>query len=116
MAQKSIVIDRSVHDVFARVTDFARANEWAPQMGKMQIDGPIREGTKMLEERRMLGRKVSAQWLITRFEPDRAMGLSLKFGPLRGRFTYEFEAAGSGTLVTQSTTSASPDRSRSSRR
>ena len=31
------------------------------------------------------------------------MGLSLRFGPIRGRFTYEFEPSGAGTLLTQST-------------
>ena len=103
MGQKSIVIDRPVHDVFSRVTDLERAQEWAPQMGKMHLDGPLREGATMIEERRMFGRKMNAKWSITRFEPDRAMGLSLRLGPIRGRFTYEFESSGAGTLLTQST-------------
>jgi hypothetical protein len=50
MGQKSIVIDRSVRDVFARVTDFAQASERAPQVGRIHLDGPLREGTTMLEE------------------------------------------------------------------
>ena len=66
MGQKSIVIDRPVHDVFARVTDLERAREWAPQMGKMRLDGPIREGATMIEERRMFGRTMNATWSITR--------------------------------------------------
>ena len=103
MGQKSITIDRPVHDVFARVTDLERAREWAPQMGKMQMDGPLREGATMLEQRSFLGRPVNATWRITRFEPDRAMGLSLTFGPVWGRFLYEFASAGPGTRLTQST-------------
>lgn len=103
MGTKSITINRPVHDVFARVTDLEHAREWAPQMGKMHLDGPLREGATMLEERRFLGRPVSATWRITRFEPDRAMGLNLKFGPVWGRFSYEFAPAGTGTTVTQST-------------
>lgn len=93
MGQKSITIERPVHEVFARVTDLEHAREWAPQMGKMQIDGPMREGATMLEERHFLGRPVNATWRITRFDPDRAMGLSLKFGPVWGRFLYEFASA-----------------------
>jgi uncharacterized protein YndB with AHSA1/START domain len=103
MARTSIVIDRPVHDVFARVTDLERAREWAPQMGTMKLDGPLREGMTMLEERRFLGRTVNATWEITRLDPDRVLALGLRFGPLRGRFSYEFEPQGSGTRVTQST-------------
>jgi hypothetical protein len=34
---------------------------------------------------------------------DRVLGLSLSFGPLRGRFAYVFEPAGSGTQLTRMT-------------
>ena len=103
MGITSIVIERSVPKVFARVTDFDRAREWAPQMGRIHVEGPLREGTTFLEERKVLGRTFTAKWAITRYEPDRALGLRLSFGPLRGRFAYLFEPAGSGTRLTQMT-------------
>jgi hypothetical protein len=103
MGRKSIVIKRPVHEVFARVTDLERAREWAPQMGKIRVDGPLREGATLMEERRMFGRTVNAKWVITRFEPDRVMGLDMKLGPMWGRFTYEFAPASTGTQLTQST-------------
>jgi uncharacterized protein YndB with AHSA1/START domain len=99
----SIVIDRPVPKVFARVTDLDRAREWAPQMGRIHVEGPIREGATFLEERRVLGRTFTAKWAVTRYEPDRVLGLSLRFGPLRGRFAYVFEPAGSGTQLTEMT-------------
>jgi len=103
MGITSIVIDRPVSKVFARVSDLDRAREWAPQMGRIHLEGPIREGATFLEERKVLGRTFTAKWAITRYEPDRALGLSLSFGPLRGRFAYIFEPAGSGTQLTQMT-------------
>lgn len=103
MGITSIVIERSVPKVFARVTDFDRAREWAPQMGRIHVEGPIREGATFLEERKVLGRTFTAKWAITRYEPDQALGLRLTFGPLRGRFAYLFEPAGSGTRLTQMT-------------
>ena len=103
MGITSIVIERSVPKVFARVADFDRAREWAPQMGRIHMEGPIREGATFLEERKVLGRTFTAKWAITRYEPDEALGLTLSFGPLRGRFAYLFEPAGSGTRLTQMT-------------
>ncbi len=44
MGITSIVIDRPVSKVFARVSDLDRAREWAPQMGRIHLEGPIREG------------------------------------------------------------------------
>jgi hypothetical protein len=103
MAATSVMIKRPVHDVFARVSDFAKAPEWAPQMGRIEMQGPLREGASFREERRFLGRPAMADWMVTRFEPDRAIGLSMKFGPMRGRFAYLFEPAESGTQLTQIT-------------
>ena len=103
MGKKSIVIDRPAHAVFARLTDFKRAKEWAPQLGTFKMEAPLREGLEIREERRMLGRKMHAAWTVTRFEPDRAMGLRLRFGPIRGDFEYVLEPAGAATKLTQST-------------
>jgi hypothetical protein len=103
MGQKSIVIDRPVHAVFARVTDLERAGDWAPQMGSIHFDGGMREGAVFYEDRKILGRPAKAKWTITRYEPDRVFGVSLNFGPLRGRFAYLFDAVGSQTRLTQTT-------------
>lgn len=103
MGKTTIVIDRTPRAVWARLTDFQRAKEWAPQMGVFHIDGPLREGLVMREERRLLGRNASASWTLTRFERERAMALRLRFGPLRGEFEYVLEPAGTGTKLTQTT-------------
>jgi polyketide cyclase/dehydrase/lipid transport protein len=103
MGKTSIVINRPVHAVFARLTDLERAREWAPQMGTFHIEGPLREGTTMREDRRFLGRPASATWTVTRFEVDRAFGLRLRFGPVRGEFEYVIEPAATGTRLTQTT-------------
>ncbi|HKY50001.1 MAG TPA: SRPBCC family protein [Candidatus Limnocylindria bacterium] len=103
MGTTSIVIDRPPRAVFARLTDLERAREWAPQMGKFHLEGPLSAGTEMREERRLLGRTVSARWTVTRFETDRAFGLRLRFGPLRGDFEYMLEPVPTGTRLTQTT-------------
>ena len=103
MGKTSIVINRPARATFARLTDLERAREWAPQMGRFHIDGPLREGTTMREERRLLGRVVHATWTITRFEPDRVFALRLRFGPLHGEFEYLLEPAATGTRLTQTT-------------
>lgn len=103
MGKTSIVINRPARAVFARLTDLERAREWAPQMGKFHVDGPLREGNTLREERGLLGRTFNAAWTITRFEADKAFGLRLRFGPLRGEFEYVLEPEASGTRLIQTT-------------
>jgi hypothetical protein len=103
MGKTSIVIGRPAAVVFARITDLERAREFAPQMGKFHVDGPLRVGMTMREERRLLGRTMNATWTITRLEADRALGLRMRFGPLRGEFEYLLEPAATGTRLTQTT-------------
>ncbi len=103
MGTTSIIINRPASAVFARLTDLERAPEWAPQMGKFYIDGPLREGSTMREDRRLFGRTFNAMWTITRFEADTAFGLRLRFGPLRGAFGYLLEPTPTGTRLTQTT-------------
>lgn len=54
MGKTSIVIDRPARVVFARLTDLQRVPEWAPQMGRFSMEGPLREGATSREERRLL--------------------------------------------------------------
>ncbi len=51
MGSKSIVINRPVREVFARVTDLEHAREWAPQMGKMHLSAGT--GTKVTQSTEM---------------------------------------------------------------
>jgi hypothetical protein len=74
MGEKSIVIDRPVQTVFARVTDLEHARDWAPQMGSLHLEGGVRQGAVFYEDRKLLGRSTKAKWVITRFEPDRVFG------------------------------------------
>lgn len=102
IAPLSIDIARPVHEVFEFTTDLERMARIAPQMGKMVLDGPMREGARMLEARRVLGRPAHAEWIVARYEPDRAVAYRMRFGPLRGEFAYLVEPLGpSSTRVVQ---------------
>lgn len=98
----SVVIERPVSDVFRLLSDLDRAPEWAPQMGPVDVRGRMTPGLTFHERRRILGRPATAGWTVHRFVEDREIGLTLRFGPMRGEFVYRFEPLGpSSTRVSQ---------------
>ena len=99
----AVVIERPVADVFAFISDLDHAPEWAPQMGPVDRTGPLAPGVTFREQRRFLGRSGTAHWAVYRFIAQREMGLTLRFGPMRGEFVYHFEP------VTPTTTRVSQD-------
>jgi hypothetical protein len=99
----SIVIERPVRDVFSFMSEPRNWRQFAPEMGEVVMEGPLREGTTFREKRKFLGRPSWADWTVTRFEPGRALAARFRWGPLRGDFAYLFDAAGPGTELTQLT-------------
>lgn len=97
-----IEIARPLEDVFAYVTDPNRLPEW--QKGTVQVlreDGsvPLREGERLHEVHRAMGRDMRSTVEVAEIDPGRAFALKIVEGPLPldGRWT--FEPVGSGTRV-----------------
>ena len=59
-------------EVFRIFTDLDRAAERIPAISKVELltDGPIKQGTRFLETRRVRGREVAAELEFVRYEQD----------------------------------------------
>jgi uncharacterized protein YndB with AHSA1/START domain len=96
--EKHVVIDRSVGDVFAFVSDQLNAPRW--QRGLTEVHrsstGPIGVGTRHTFERTLMGRRMAGSNEYTDYEPDRYVAFRATAGGVGLRASYTVEAAGTG--------------------
>jgi uncharacterized protein YndB with AHSA1/START domain len=101
-AEKSIVINRSVEDVFAYVGDQRNTPRW--QAGLVEVkrltDGPAGIGTKHTFVRSFMGRKMEASNVYIAYEPGRRITFKTTSGPVPLEASYFFEPAAGGTKLT----------------
>jgi len=101
-AEKSIVIERPVEDVFAYLGDQTNAVHW--QGGLIQVrrltDGPIGVGTRHTIVRTFMGRRLAVDNEYVAFEPGRRIAFRTTSGPMPLEASYLVEPAEGGARVT----------------
>jgi carbon monoxide dehydrogenase subunit G len=101
-ATGSVSIARPAHDVFIFVADGTNASKW--RSGVLDVALVSGEGAGALYKQGVSGpggRRVSADYRVTSFEPDRSFGFETTSGPVRPTGRFDFEPAdGGGTRVT----------------
>jgi uncharacterized protein YndB with AHSA1/START domain len=101
-AEKSVVIERSVEDVFAYVGDQTNAVHW--QAGLVEVrrltDDPPGVGTKYTIVRRFMGRKMAADNEYVAFEPGRRIAFRTTSGPMPLEASYLVEPVAEGARLT----------------
>jgi uncharacterized membrane protein len=94
-------IARPVEVVYAALIDVAGYPGW--QGGVLEIrrldDGPLRVGSRILEVRELMGRKIEGTTEITALEPGRLMGFSCPEGAIPFKGSYVCTPDGGGTRV-----------------
>jgi uncharacterized protein YndB with AHSA1/START domain len=77
-------IARSPEEVFAVVTDPSRLPEWQPMVVRAEPlqEGPVRQGTRLREVRRVRGKELEQILEVAELEPPRRFGLRVVEGPL----------------------------------
>ena len=77
-------IARPPHEVFAAVSDPARLSEWQPLVVRVEQlqDGPLRQGSRLREVRRVRGKELEQIVEVAEFEPPKRFGLRVVEGPL----------------------------------
>jgi uncharacterized protein YndB with AHSA1/START domain len=100
-AERTVVIDRPVQEVFAYVTDQTKTPSW--QVGLVDVkrttQGPIGIGTRHTFVRNFMGRKMEADNEYVAYEPDRLVTFRTTSGPPMTA-SYLFEAVPDGTWLT----------------
>jgi uncharacterized protein YndB with AHSA1/START domain len=101
-AARSIVIERSVEDVFAFVGDQTNAVRW--QAGIVEVrrltDGPIGVGSRHTIVRTFMGRRLTVDNEYTAFDPDTRIAFRTTSGPMPLESSYTVEPVEGGTRVT----------------
>lgn len=100
-ASGSVVVSRSVGEVFAFFADAENDREWRPGVKSIRRLGALGVGTEY--EQTVAGpggRSISANLRVTAFEPDRRVAFEATSGPVRPRGEYLFDAVEGGTRVT----------------
>lgn len=101
-AEKSIVINCPVEEVFAFVGDQRNTPQW--QSGLVEVkrltDGPPGIGTKHTFIRSFMGRKMEASNEYVAYEPGRVITFKTISGPVPLEASYLFESVAGGTNLT----------------
>ena len=99
--EASVEVERPPDDVFAFIRDFPRMHEWEPSIVEQRVltEGPIGAGTRGLEVRRMLGRRVESSWELIEYEPPRRLTMTFASGKVTGVGRFTLEPVEGGTRV-----------------
>ena len=100
-ADRSIVINRPIEEVFAFVADGTAARQWRPavldveRIGGSGLEATYRQGVKGPG-----GRRIAADYEVYDVEPNRRIAFRAIAGPVRPTGEYRFEEVDGGTRVT----------------
>ena len=102
--ERSIVIDRPVHEVWEFVHDTTKDALWQTTLTESEklTDGPMRVGTRVREVRHFLGVRIELTWEVTEYEPNRTSAIRGVSGPVPLTGRYRLEPLDFGTRFTVS--------------
>jgi hypothetical protein len=97
----AVTIERSPGDVFSFLAHFENIPTWNYAIVETRplSDDPVAVG-KVYSQTRSIPNRAEETFEITTLEPDLAIEIEGKFGPLYGSLTYELEDRDSATLLT----------------
>jgi uncharacterized protein YndB with AHSA1/START domain len=98
-AELTLEIARPVEDVFAYLTDVEKLPEWQASVVSARADGPVCEGSRIIEQRSLLGHEAETQLEVTAYETGRRFALRTLTGPVELTVDHELEAAGGRTRL-----------------
>lgn len=99
-AQRTIVINRAVEDVFAFFASPSNDPRWRTSVKEMSSLGPVAVGSRVHQViSGPGGRGIPADLEVTAYQPPDHYGFRAVAGPVRPTGEYHFAAAGHGTTV-----------------
>jgi carbon monoxide dehydrogenase subunit G len=99
---QSVTINRPVAEVWAFISNFENTTRWSRGVleARRTSDGPLGVGSTLETVVRAFGRRRTADYLVTEYEPNRAFAFEVTSGPMTSRARYSVEPAGAGTRLT----------------
>jgi uncharacterized protein YndB with AHSA1/START domain len=95
--EAEVDIDRPPEAVFAVLTDINRLPEWQASAVSAEAEGPVGEGTRIRETRRLFGREYRVVHEVTAFEPPHRFDVQSVESPLPLTVSHTLEPSGGGT-------------------
>jgi uncharacterized protein YndB with AHSA1/START domain len=96
----TVEIARTPEDVFELLSDIERLPEWQASAIEAHAEGLLREGSRVTEKRRLLGRELDTQLEVVAFEPPKRLTLRSLGGPVNFTVDHELVTQGGGTQLT----------------
>lgn len=92
----TIEVSRPPEEVFGYLTDVEQLPRWQKSLLEARADGPFRQGTRIVEQRSLLGHKGETELEVTAFEPARRLTLETLRGPVELAVDHRLEPSGDG--------------------
>ena len=102
----TVEVARPPEDVFELLSDIERLSEWQASAVEAHTDGPLAEGSRVREKRRLLGREVDTELEVVAYEPPRRLTLRSLGGPVK--FTVDHELVAQAAAARSSGSSPRP--------
>lgn len=99
--EQEIEIACAPAEVFAYLAELRHLPEWQGSVQEIEPedDGPLREGARFTEVRRVAGRRIESTLEVETLAPDRELTLRVVSGPVRATIRHVLEPAGEGTRL-----------------
>jgi len=95
----TVEIARTPEDVFELLSDIERLPEWQASAIDAHAKGPLGEGSRVTEKRRLLGRELDTELEVVAYEPPQRLTLRSLGGPVEFTVDHELAAQGGGTQL-----------------
>jgi carbon monoxide dehydrogenase subunit G len=95
----TLPISRPPEDVFARLVDLDRLPEWQESALESSSNGPLEQGTRVKERRKIMGRELENELEVTVFERPRQLTLKTLGGPVPFTVDHQLVEDGGSTLL-----------------
>ena len=101
---QSVTINRPVEEVWDFIGSFENTTRWSRGVleARQTSDGPLGVGSTLQTVVKAFGRRRTADYLVTEYEPNHAFAFEVTSGPMTSRARYSVEPAGAGTRLTAS--------------
>ena len=101
---QSVTINRPVAEVWTFISNFENSTRWSRGVleARQTSDGPLGVGSTLQTVVKAFGRRRTADYLVTEYEPNHAFAFEVSSGPMTSRARYSVEPAGAGTRLTAS--------------
>jgi len=95
----TVEIARPPEDVFELLSDIERLPEWQTSAVEAHTEGPLAEGSRVREKRRLFGRELDTELEVVAYEPPGRLTLRSLGGPVKFTVDHELVAGGGGTQL-----------------